>query len=161
MARIPFRKLLPHIALLIAALILLGGLLLLASGEQKKTRDIVRVQEVLGIRSSLRMYYIDHAAYPAAPISILLGVGDSARICDRGFVAKSSDSCAKKAYGQELPSGHHLLPDDEYAYVSLTDNGIDACTSPAGCPHFAIQFLLETDMLYPRGAHVLTDQGIK
>jgi hypothetical protein len=45
--------------------------------------------------------------------------------------------------------------------MPLAGNGIDPCTSSAACPHFAVFFDLETNMLFPKGPHVLTDQGIK
>ncbi|MDP2629786.1 MAG: hypothetical protein Q8P56_00040, partial [Candidatus Uhrbacteria bacterium] len=129
---------------------------------QKKTRDIVRMQEVLLLRSSLRMYYIDHAAYPPSPAgTIQIGADDHQNLCDAGFVAQNNNSCAQKTYGRMLPSGPHIQPDDSYSYTPLSENSTEPCTSTAACPHFAIHFMFETDVLYPRGAHVLTDTGIR
>lgn len=122
MARIPLKPLIPHIVLWCGAALLMIGLFVLVSIEQKKTRDIVRMQEVLDLRASLRLYSIDRASYPPSLIQPV---------------------------------------NDTIIYTPLADNGIDPCLSSAGCPHFSIQFTLETDVLYPKGSHILTDQGIR
>ncbi len=162
MARIHLKMVIPHIALGLASILLVVGLFVLVSVEQKKTRDIVRMQEVLSMRTLLQRYYIDHAAYPPSPAgTIQLGVDDHRSLCDAGFVAQNNASCAKKTYSSSLSSGSHLQPDDSYTYTPLADNAVDPCISSAGCPHFAIHFIQETDVLYTKGPHVLTDQGVR
>jgi len=162
MARIQLKTIVPHIVLWCTGALLIGGLFALVSLEEKKTRDSVRMQEVLDIRFSLRMYAIDRAAYPpslSGPVQV--GGDESGALCEGGFVGRNSATCAKKTYSRTLPSGLQTQVKDTYTYTPLADNGSDPCTSSAACPHFAIQFMFETDMLYPKGVHVLTDQGVR
>lgn len=162
MQRIQFKTVVPHIALGLVSLLLIVGLFALGSSEQKKTRDIVRMQEMVSLRSALRMYYIDHAAYPPSPVGTQqIGSGDHQNLCDAGFVPQNDDSCGKKTYGRMLPAGFQLQPDDSYTYTPLAENGVEPCTSTAGCPRFAIRGMFETDVLYPKGVHALTDQGMQ
>ena len=162
MARFDIKAFLPHIALVALAALLIGGLFSLAQTEQKKTRDIIRMQEALGIRSALQLYYINHAAYPPSPNGPFeVGANDQTCLSDTGFVPTISDSCAKKAYSRVLPVAPRIVPQDAYIYTPLGENGVDPCTSSAACPHFSISVTFETGVLYSKGTHIVTDQGMR
>jgi len=152
MARIHIKPFLPHIALALVAIFLLGGLFVLVKSEQAKTRDTLRMQDVLTIRSALRLYYINHASYPASPEPIQVGDTDHSCLSDSGFVAQSADSCVKRSYQRTLPAS---------TYIALADNATDQCTSHTACPNFALQFDLETDLFAAKGKHFLTPQGLR
>lgn len=61
-----YKKILPHALLAAGALFILVGLFALVRSEEAKTRDAIVMQEVIGIKQDLQMYYLSHAAYSAS-----------------------------------------------------------------------------------------------
>lgn len=147
------KKILPHALLIGGGIVILVGLFVLVRSEEAKTRDTVRMQEVIGIKQGLYRYYLNHAAYPAADQPVLLGSPDATCLHDTGFMSHTSHDCATRAYLLPVPSG--------YLYTPLAEQGDEPCTSSIGCPRYAITFRLETNAFAPKGMHALTPEGMK
>lgn len=148
-----FKKILPHIFLVAAGILIIVGFYALVASEEAKTRDTVRMQEVIGIKQGLYRYYLNHAAYPPAPQPVILGEMDTACLNDKGFVSRTSQECMARAYLLPVPPGH--------TYVSLGEEGNEPCTSSIGCPRYAISFQLETNLFVKKGMHILTPEGLQ
>ncbi|MDO8571618.1 MAG: hypothetical protein Q7R79_02980 [bacterium] len=154
MTRTELKKFAPHIALTLGGLCIVAGLFVLVSFEKKNTTDIERIQRALSVKNALSLYYTYHASYPPAPNGAHpLGMQDTLCLSDSGFVSVRSDACAKKAYLYPTPPSLNYIP--------LEEDGQTPCTSQSACPHYAVHFNLDTNLLYPKGKHALTDRGIQ
>lgn len=151
--KLQFHTLLPHIVLITAAVLILVGLFVLVRSEEQKTRDTIRMQEIIGIKQGLYRYYLNHAAYPAADQPVHLGSQDATCLHDKGFVSHTSHDCTVRAYLLPVPSG--------YLYTPRAEQGDEPCISTIGCPRYAITFQLETNVFASKGMHALTPEGMK
>ncbi len=154
MTRSELKKIAPHAILVLVGLCVVGGLFFLARSEKKNTADIERMQHALSVKNALSVYYAYHASYPSAPSGAhFLGAQESICLSDAGFVSLRSDACSKKAYLYPTPSS--------VAYIPLDEDGQTPCISTSSCPHYTLEFTLETNLLYPKGKNALTDQGVR
>lgn len=157
-----YKKTLPHVAFIGAAILLIVGLFALVQSEEAKTRDTVRMQEVIGIKQGLYRYYLNRVAYPPAERSMPLGVSDSDCLNDKGFVSHFSAECARRRpYLVPVPSAPGRAEEDIYMYTPFAEDGTTLCNSTIGCPRYEIRFYLETDVFAPKGVHVLTAEGME
>ena len=120
MKRSDIMRLLPHIALIFGSVLLVVGFFMLVRVEEAKTRDIIRMQEVIDIKQELYRYYLSHASYPSS-----------------------------------FNSGN------EYEYLPLGSEGETRCESASTCPRYALRFTLQTDLVFSRGPHILTPEGVQ
>lgn len=142
----------PHILLVLGAILIIGALFALRISEEQHTRDTIRMQEAIGIKSSIQLYYLNHAAYPTAPDGpLVLGGHDTLCLSDAGFVSAASESCLKKRYAYPIPAGYSYEPQQ---------NDNSPCTSKTSCPRYAIKFFLESNLLAPKGEHALTPDAL-
>lgn len=162
MHKIYYKKILPHAALIFGAILIVGGLFALVRSEEAKTRDTIRMQEVISIKQGLYQYYLNHAAYPPALGPVLLGAGDAFCLSAKGFAGRLDAECTGGgAYFTSAPSGFGVTPDDGYRYIPLVGEDDTFCDAQNGCPRYAIRFYLETNLFARKGIHTLTPEGMK
>ena len=155
MKKLDYKKFLPHAALILGGILVVVGLFVLVRVEEAKTRDTIRMQEVISVKQGLYRYYVNHAAYPpSGQQSILLGTTDSNCLSDKGFLSSASRDCS-------TGGGAYLLPVPNGTYTALGEQGDTPCNSLTSCPRYAILFFLETDLFARKGMHALTPEGLQ
>lgn len=162
MKRIDYKKILPHAALILVALIVVIGLMMWVKSEEAYARDVRRMEQVTDIKLGLYRYYLRHAAYPASGgTSLLLGAQDNDCLDEKGFVSRNGSDCSDRAYLAFVPASPGLTDQDIFTYTPLTAAGATICDSASGCPRYGILFYLETNVFAKKGPHILTPEGLQ
>lgn len=162
MKRIDYKKILPHAVLILAALIVVIGLMMWVKSEEAYVRDAQRMEQVTDIKLGLYRYYLRHAAYPASGgKSLLLGAQDADCLDEKGFVSRNGLDCSDHAYLARVPASPGLTDQDIFTYTPLGTTGDTICDSASGCPRYGILFYLETNVFAKNGLHVLTPEGLQ
>lgn len=162
MKRIDYKKILPHAALILVALIVVIGLMMWVKSEVAYARDAQRMGHVTDIKLGLYRYYLRHAAYPASGgKSLLLGASDTDCLDERGFVSRNGLDCSDSPYLGFVPASPGLTDKDIFTYTPLGATGDTMCDSASGCPRYGILFYLETNVFAKKGQHILTPEGLR
>jgi hypothetical protein len=130
--------------------------------ETQKAHDAWRMSQVTQIHAGLMAYYKDRSAYPSSKgEKITLGGIDSSCLSSDGFVSPMSFECKKRAYLPRIEAGLEKNPRDIFTYRAFGADGVTPCETKTPCPHYAIQFFLESGSILPSGIHTLTPKSLK
>jgi general secretion pathway protein G len=113
-----------ELLIVILIIIILASISILALNSQRaKARDAKRESDIRQIRTALEFYFSDEEEYPVVGQPIVLGSGDTQKLCskaDGAFV--SAETECQKVYMSQIPQDP--LPDQPYTYTGSI-NGYD------------------------------------
>lgn len=102
-------------------------------GARQRARDSKKKQEMLGLKTALRLYYNDYQTYPAAGLTadIIAGCGaDGDAVCSTIFAAGGSDTVYMKSFPADFTSTgtmrYYLVTGgDDFRLVATMENPSD------------------------------------
>ncbi|OGF28604.1 hypothetical protein A2477_00745 [Candidatus Falkowbacteria bacterium RIFOXYC2_FULL_47_12] len=124
-------------------------LLLLVNYAQKKQRDVIRLNDISGVRFALEAYFFNRQQYPIVLTPVVLGSAGARVLCDTAAGLEDADDDCEKIFLAPLPHDPLAESGAHYFYAS---NGRD----------YALTFSLErSDSGLAAGEHEASAEGIK